>query len=113
MKVDLAVSFSEKTFDYDSARELTTYLETDPNADNSSLGHVTLKSLDDRSLGGRVGKRDSQLNQIGACMFHGKNQFFRRLKRRIAVPSSVPSSSEIAAKMKSFSTTGIFFGIPW
>lgn len=42
--VDLAVSFSEKTFDYDSARELTTYLETDPNADNSSLGHVTLKS---------------------------------------------------------------------
>ena len=42
--VDLAVSFPEKTFDYDSARELTTYLETDPNADNSSLGHVTLKS---------------------------------------------------------------------
>lgn len=42
--VDLAVSFSEKTFDYDSARDLTTYLETDPNADNSSLGHVTLKS---------------------------------------------------------------------
>ena len=41
-------------------------------------------TLDDRSLGGRVGKRDSQLNQIGACMFHGKNQFFRRLKRRIA-----------------------------
>lgn len=42
--LDLAESFSEKTFRSDSARELTTYLETDPNADNSSLGHVTLKS---------------------------------------------------------------------
>ena len=42
--IDLAVAFSEKTFNYDSARELTTYLETDPNMDNSSLGHVTLKS---------------------------------------------------------------------
>lgn len=42
--VDLAESFSEKTFDYDAAKELTTYLETDPDADNSSLGHVTLKS---------------------------------------------------------------------
>ncbi len=42
--VDLAESFSEKTFDYDAAKELTTYLETDPEADNSSLGHVTLKS---------------------------------------------------------------------
>ncbi len=42
--IDLAESFSEKTLDYDAAKELTTYLETDPEADNSSLGHVTLKS---------------------------------------------------------------------
>ena len=42
--VDLAESFSEKTFDYDSAKELTQYLETDPDTDSSSLGHVTLKS---------------------------------------------------------------------
>lgn len=40
----LAASFSEKTFDSGAARDLTTYLETDPTADNSSLGHVTLKS---------------------------------------------------------------------
>lgn len=42
--IDLALSFSEKTFDYSAARDLTTYLETDPNADNSSLGRVTLKN---------------------------------------------------------------------
>ncbi len=41
---DLACSFSEKSFDYAAARDLTTYLETNPDADNSSLGHVTLKN---------------------------------------------------------------------
>lgn len=40
----LASEFSEKTFDYNSARDLTTYLESDLNADNSSLGRVTLKN---------------------------------------------------------------------
>lgn len=42
--VQLASDFSEKTFDYNAARELTTYLETDANTDNSSLGRVTLKN---------------------------------------------------------------------
>lgn len=42
--LNLAMEFSDKSLDYNTARDLTTYLETDPNVDNSSLGQVTLKS---------------------------------------------------------------------
>lgn len=42
--VDFAVDFTTRTFDYDQARELTTYLETNASEDNSSLGHVTIRS---------------------------------------------------------------------
>lgn len=41
---DLALDFSKKTFDYNQARELVTYLETNDTADNSSLGKVTIQS---------------------------------------------------------------------
>lgn len=44
----LAENFSNSTFHYDSVSELTTYLETDPTADNSSLGNVTLKNSFDQ-----------------------------------------------------------------
>lgn len=40
----LAEEYSEKTFHYSSAQELTTYMETSPTADNSSFGVVTLKN---------------------------------------------------------------------
>lgn len=40
----LAEEYSEKTFHYHSAQELTTYMETSPTADNSSYGVVTLKN---------------------------------------------------------------------
>ncbi|ADL06503.1 hypothetical protein [Lacrimispora saccharolytica] len=42
--IDFAVDFTTKTFDYDQARQLTTYLETSEGEDNSSLGHVTIRS---------------------------------------------------------------------
>lgn len=42
--IDFAVDFTTRTFNYDQARELTTYLETDESEDNSSLGHVTIRS---------------------------------------------------------------------
>lgn len=42
--LDLAEDFSRKTFDYDQARDLVTYLETDDKEDNSSLGRVTIRS---------------------------------------------------------------------
>ncbi len=40
----LAEEFSEKTFHYESAQELTMYMETDPTADNSDFGRLTLKN---------------------------------------------------------------------
>ncbi|WP_077612542.1 hypothetical protein [Clostridium sp. Marseille-P2415] len=42
--VDFAVDFTTRTFNYDQARDLTTYLETNDSEDNSSLGHVTIHS---------------------------------------------------------------------
>ena len=42
--IDFAVDFTNKTFHYDQAKELTTYLETSDTEDNSSLGHVTIRS---------------------------------------------------------------------
>ncbi len=42
--VDLAVDFSARTFDYEQARELVTYLETSATEDNSSFGHTSIRS---------------------------------------------------------------------
>ena len=39
-----ASDFTKKTFDYEAARDLTTYLETNDAADHSSLGEVSLQS---------------------------------------------------------------------
>ena len=71
--VDLAVDFSAKTFDYEQARELTTYLEPDPAADNSSLGHVTLQSdFDQITWGGMnvqpAGDKQVTLRQLDGIM---------------------------------------------
>lgn len=71
--LQLASEFSEKTFDYNMARDLTTYLETDINADNSSLGQVTLKNnfeqLTWRSLGmKRVSEVSMHLKEMQGIM---------------------------------------------
>lgn len=42
--VDLAAGFSEKTFSYDQATELVTYLESDATGDNTNLGSVNIHS---------------------------------------------------------------------
>ena len=42
--VDFAVDFATKTFDYEKARELTTYLETNASEDNSSFASVNIRS---------------------------------------------------------------------
>ena len=42
--INFALDFTNRTFNYDAARELTTYLETNDAEDNSSLGHVTIRS---------------------------------------------------------------------
>ena len=42
--IDFAFDFTTKTFNYDQARDLTTYLETNNTEDNTSLGHVSIRS---------------------------------------------------------------------
>ncbi|OUQ16242.1 hypothetical protein B5E84_12780 [Lachnoclostridium sp. An14] len=71
--VDLAADFSEKTFDYEAARELTTYLEPSQSADNTTLGHVTLQSeFDQITWGGLdiqpVGEKRLTLKQLDGIM---------------------------------------------
>lgn len=52
--LQMAETFSDNTFHYENASELTTYLETDPAADNSSLGRVTLKNSFDQITWGNL-----------------------------------------------------------
>ncbi|WAJ24285.1 hypothetical protein [Lacrimispora xylanolytica] len=42
--IDFAVDFTTKTFNYEQAKELTTYLESNDTEDNSSLSHVSIRS---------------------------------------------------------------------
>ena len=42
--LQLAEDFSRKSLDYNQARDLTSYLETNDKEDNSSLGHVTIRA---------------------------------------------------------------------
>ena len=51
----LAAEFSQKTLHYDSAHELTMYMETSPSADNSSFGVVTLKNNFNQMTWGTMG----------------------------------------------------------
>lgn len=51
----LAADFSMKTFHYESAQDLTMYMETSPSADNSSFGVVTLKNNFNQMTWGTMG----------------------------------------------------------
>ena len=42
--LQLAREFTTKSLNYDQARDLVSYLETNPGEDNSSLGHVTIRA---------------------------------------------------------------------
>lgn len=42
--LQLAEEFTRKSLDYEQAKELVSYLETSPEEDNSSLGHVTIRA---------------------------------------------------------------------
>lgn len=52
--IDLAVDFSARTFDYEQARDLVTYLETSPTEDNSSFGRTTIRSSFSQLTWGRL-----------------------------------------------------------
>ena len=51
----LAAEYSKKTFAYESAQDLTVYMETSPTADNSSFGVVTLKNSFNQMTWGMLG----------------------------------------------------------
>lgn len=51
----LASDFSQKTFRYDSAQDLTMYMESSPDSDNSSFGTVTLKNSFTQMTWGSLG----------------------------------------------------------
>ena len=52
--IDLAVDFSARTFDYDQARQLVTYLESNSMEDNSSFGRTTIRSSFSQLTWGRL-----------------------------------------------------------
>ncbi len=60
----LATEFSEKTFHYDSAQDLTMYMETSPSADNSSFGVVTLKNNFNQMTWGTMGIERSSAPRV-------------------------------------------------
>ena len=71
--VDLASDFSTRTFDYEEARALVTYLESDDTGDNSNLGHVDIHSSFSQITWGGLdvepaGKMQVTLNEMNGIM---------------------------------------------
>lgn len=64
----LAEEYSSKTFHYESAQDLTIYMESSTTADNSSFGVVTLKNSFNQMTWGTMGAErasEPHVNQIG------------------------------------------------
>jgi len=71
--IDLATEFSRKTFDYDQAKDLVTYLETNDTEDNSSFGHTSIRSSFSHLTWGRldmqpVGQPRVKLKELDGIM---------------------------------------------
>lgn len=74
--LDFAENFAEKTFDYNAARELTTFLETNATGKNENLGEVDIQSNFSQLTWGDSGMRRStdialslkQYNGIMGCV---------------------------------------------
>ena len=62
--LDLAADFSARTFDYEQAKELTTYLETSPAEDNSSFGTATIRSSFSHLTWGDLGMQPAGQVQV-------------------------------------------------
>lgn len=52
--IDLAADFSARTFDYEQAKSLVTYLETNDTEDNSTFGKTTIRSSFSQLTWGRL-----------------------------------------------------------
>lgn len=62
--ITLAEEFSQKTYHYESAQDLTIYMETSPTADNSSFGVTTLKNSFTQLTWGTLGMEPVSLPRI-------------------------------------------------
>lgn len=62
--VDLAADFSMKTFDYEQARSLTTYLESSPAEDNTTFGHTSIHSSFSQLTWGKLGMQPEEPVEI-------------------------------------------------
>lgn len=69
--LQLAEDFSRKSFDYEQAKELTTYLETSDSADNSNLAKLSLKSNFSQLTWGKTGMKMEGEPQICLREFQG------------------------------------------
>ncbi|MCC8126062.1 MAG: hypothetical protein LIO92_01520 [Clostridiales bacterium] len=70
--IDLAVNFSARTFSYDEARELVTYLETNDTEDNSSFGTTTIRSSFSQLTWGRLKMQPAGEVQVSLRERHGR-----------------------------------------
>ena len=74
--IDLAVDFSSKTFFYDQAQELVTYMEPTSSEDNSSFGHTCIHSSFSHltwgglkmTQGGQVRIRLKEMDGVMGCV---------------------------------------------
>lgn len=62
--IDLAAEFSEKTFHYEQAKTLVSYLETDPAEDNGSFGKTSIRSSFSHLTWGQLGVQPIGESQI-------------------------------------------------
>lgn len=69
--LETAVDFTTKTFNYEAARDLTVYLETDPNADNTTLGTVGINSAFSQITWGNSGMKLSSDPEVSVREYDG------------------------------------------
>lgn len=82
--LQLAEKFTRKSLDYERAKELVSYLETSPEEDNSSLGHVTIRaSFDHLTWNGLQAEMEGEpqitLQEFDGIMGQVQVQYYVRL----------------------------------
>lgn len=69
--LDHTTSFSERNFDYNAARENTTFLESDETGDNTTLARVNLKSSYDQLTYRQLGLKPIGVKDVRLCSYDG------------------------------------------
>lgn len=69
--LDHTTSFSERNFDYNAARENTTFLESDETGDNTTLSRVNLKSSYDQLTYRKLGLNPIGVKDVRLCSYDG------------------------------------------